>query len=60
MVVSALSNSRLILLDLLSWSLLAYNAGMSNKLDVNLYSLAGILHLFIGLVDRDATASDLV
>lgn len=34
----------------LCWLLLAYNAGLRNKLDVNLYSLTGLFHLLIGLV----------
>lgn len=39
------------ILEPLCWLLLAHDAGLRNKLDVNLYSLAGILHLLIRLWD---------
>lgn len=39
------------ILEPLCWLLLTYNAGLRNKLDVNLYSLAGILHLLVGFWD---------
>lgn len=35
----------------LSWLLLAHNTSLRNKIDGNLYSLAGILHLLISLWD---------